>query len=538
MGSSRAGGVERREQFVEKCLKKLASLKSRYPAKSQLKKKLINTILVELYPRGLNTLQLAQIDVQLLVDRPSGVGWVSSTMKVVDKTEKIPNGEDDLEDEGRNNAVKGLRDYTVSLDSQLFLDRFVTSLANLYLIHVYISRHPYFPLILVRVQMYDYSYGRRAPSKQRALISDLTKTTLDKTDKVRFERDFERILQNQGSPRAGPGARSGLQRQIQIENQPAIRSHRPFYILLPLSSPHVIHTPFSNDDVSTRLILQTLETTFATMHTQEKQQKRPPRNTDQRHEAGLGNQIDTGTSIVRHELIKLFRDSDVPKPIKNLGTLFLLKGISRFGEAMGAWTPYAEDMVDMSIFGSELRHLIVQPEAFIDLTADDDTDGGKAADEAEVVAALKFKGRVTRLGEDKTPVLGTKYNAIDLEHEDSDDAGGYNTKTMLQRKSQRQDDPYASRIPFSDIQFDVQGDILQYYKEKRNGVHGQRNRTVASDLQSTFAFSMELLGTDIYGGLHQLAANRLVDPYTVPDWLTGEGGARGGTVKQGKLKKR
>lgn len=90
-----------KSSLADTFLTKLKSLKN-FKNKTQLKKKLINTILVEFYPNGLNTLQLAQIDVQLLVDRPTSSSWISSTVKIVNGSSDIPSNEEDISNDERN----------------------------------------------------------------------------------------------------------------------------------------------------------------------------------------------------------------------------------------------------------------------------------------------------------------------------------------------------------------------------------------------------------------------------------------------------
>ncbi|KAG0686548.1 hypothetical protein C6P40_003828, partial [Pichia californica] len=345
-------------------LKKLEKFKT-IKSKVNLKKKLINILLVEFYPGGLNTLQLAQIDVQLIVDKPNSNLWVSSTAKIVNKTSDIPNNNEENNHICQDKLNK-LTNYTFSLDSQLFLDTFISNLSNLFLTHVYISRHPYYPLILIRVQMYNFSHCKPKDNNiNNNILSNLTNDSLDKIAKLKFENDFQRIINNKKDKNLlnnNKFINNGFQRQIQIQNKPQIIPHKPFYILLPISSPHIIHTPEFSEDISMRLILQTLETTLSYSNQFKNNLKNNNKN------------LFKNSTILNDTKIKIFLDSDISSPIRNLNTIFTLKGISRFSSSIGSWAPYANDLVDISIFGDENKHQIIQPEIYIDLTDDFEID--------------------------------------------------------------------------------------------------------------------------------------------------------------------
>lgn len=538
-----------KETLAKECMKSLEELR-KIKAKTTLKRRLINLILVEFYPSGINTLHLAQIDVQLLVDKPNMNLWVSSTAKLVSKIDEVPDVEiaDDIADEERNAMLTKLSDFPISLDSQLFLDNFIMNLSNLYLTHVYISRHPYYPLLLIRVQMYDYSLKRVTDQASRQLITDLTNSTLDKMERAKFEQDFQSILSHKygktlpssnGTIKHG---KTALQRQIQIQSRPQVRSHKPFYILLPISSPHIIHTPSLIDDVSTKLILQTLETTLSQSRLL-RDEPRKPQGTAHRDK-----RLNSTSAIasLQHEKIMIFRDTDIKRPLRNLNTVFTLKGISRFADVSGAWSPYADDAVDMGVLEEELKHLVVRPEEFVDLTEDSEEDelennSKEKVRERKIVAALKFKGTVGKKKSGR--MFDTKYGSVALpenhgkrvesnrekstrqaEDEDEDEDIG-----ILDAEKLRLNDPYASAIAVSEAQFTVEGDLIAFFKNRNKSRKISRRSLMLKDTQ--FNFQMDLLGNDVYGGLHELAARGDVDPYNVPDWLTGENGNVGGSIK-------
>ncbi|TID22571.1 hypothetical protein CANINC_003346 [Pichia inconspicua] len=508
-------GVTKEELSLE-CRSKLEKL-TQVKSKVQLKRKLINLILTDFYSNGLNTLQLAQIDAQLLVDKPCCNSWVASTVKLVNKIEDVPYNNDDILDKTRNQLIKKLENFNYKLDSQMFLENFIINLSNLYLTHVYISRHPYYELVLIRVQMYDYSVRQHIDLTTRGLISDLTNNTLTQISKNQFEQNFQMILKNRYElASTSKLTKSGLQRQIQMQCKPQVRSHKPFYVLLPLNSPHVIHSPYNSDNIAAKLVMQTLETSLMHIYSKERSMARKSVKL-------MKNPI---SAISVDQKIKIFKDCDIVKPIKNLNSMFMLKGLTRFGSALGAWSPYASGDVDIDILGDEYRHLIINPEDYVDLTSetDDEADSDVVDDsndkgtivkikERLVVSDLRFKGTVRRIDLDTMLNSNVSKNVLN-NHGEMD----INEENFITNESNRLNDKYASIIPIQETKFEVESEIVSMSQEAKR-----------------FNFKLELFGTDVFGGLHELAAKGIVDPYTVPDWLTGQNGPSGGCVKKGRL---
>ena len=72
----------------------------------------------------------------------------------------------------------------------------------------------------------------------------------------------------------------------------------------------------------------------------------------------------------------------------------------------------ADDLVDMGVLGNELRHQILQPEQFVDLSPGAESDPEHA--EREKVAALKFKGCMRKT---KSKELSNAKNKENYEHD-------------------------------------------------------------------------------------------------------------------------
>lgn len=345
--------------------------------KKQTKVRLINAILVDFWRTGLNLLQLAQCDIQYIVDKPNNYSWISSTAK-------FTNGEN----------------YTFSLDSQVFLDRLVHELGSLYLVHVYISKHPHFPLTLVRVQLFDTGVMKReSRSKSKS---------------------------------------------------PDIFSRKPYYLAIPLSSSQIIHGE-TRDQLS-KLILQAVERSIS--------------------------------SSVKQ--IRLSPNTEAP--VKNLESMHIFKGVSRFSQSIGPWAKYADGTVDRSPLADPKEVETEQP------VLDEES-------ERKAIANIRFKGSAEplqpdRLFEDTRPVKQRKLEHL-VENRNYD-------------KSQ-----YSSIAPIQFARFDL------------------------SDREcSEVNIRMRLRGNDIFGGLHEMCARGDADARRIPSWLTGEEGMSSGVITDGVFETR
>lgn len=104
--------------------------------------------------------------------------------------------------------------------------------------------------------------------------------------------------------------------------------------------------------------------------------------------------------------------------------------------------------------------------------------------------------------------------SIDLEEYEQ------NNENFFESEQKRLQNRYASAVPINESKFEIKA---QLEKKKTQG-----------NEKDVFSFTMELTGSDVYGGLHELADQGVIDPCKIPDWLTGEV-PMGGTVVNGKL---
>lgn len=146
------------------------------------KKRIIDRILFDFWLRGLNLLQLSQVDCQLIVDRPKAYSWIKSTVK-----------------DALGNEVPLL------LNPQTFLERLAADLSAVFMTYIYVCRHPSFPLIIIRIQVFDLQPVSGASRSAR----------------------------------------------------PHITSQKAYFFAIPLNSPHIIHSPGS--DMVAKIVMQVVE---------------------------------------------------------------------------------------------------------------------------------------------------------------------------------------------------------------------------------------------------------------------------------------
>lgn len=164
----------------------------KFKKKKLHKRKLIDRLVVDFYSNGLNLLQFAQLDSQLLIEKPLIFYWKSN--RLLDSNDK---------------------EIVINLnDPQLFLNNLLLEISQFYLNHIYISKHPHFPLILIRIQLFD-------------LISDIN------------IQDFK-----------------------SLSTSDSIVSRKPFFIALPLNSSNLISS-YQQDDLISSILLQSIESTLS-----------------------------------------------------------------------------------------------------------------------------------------------------------------------------------------------------------------------------------------------------------------------------------
>lgn len=369
------------------------------------KNRIIDKILFEYWPDGLNLLQLAQIDCQLIVDNSNAYLWVLSTARDAWGAET-----------------------PLALDPQTFLALLARLLSRIFMCYIYVCTHPSMPLVLIRIQVFDLLPGGKGRK-----------------------------------PRAGP-------------ERTHITSHKPYFLAVPMNSPHVIHTP--GNDIVSEVVLQTVE-------------------------ASLGS----ARSLVTLDTPK------AQKPVRSLESMHILKGCSRFANCMGAWTPYADGEADISPLANFEQHSVNR----LDMTR----ISNSPETSAHQLANIRFKGTADgrivseRKFDHTKPVKrrrledsdGSDNNEVSNENSNDSSAAG-----SSKRPKQSQ---YASIAPIRLAEYEIQ-------------------ELWGPDEVSHV--TLRLVGNDVFAGLHELAAGQNVaDAATIPGWLTGEEGLSCGVVRGGRF---
>lgn len=160
----------------------------------KVKRRVLATrIVLEYWPRGMYLYQLAQIDCYLLVHRPLSHYWTSSTAWNARNEKQV-----------------------VRLDFDTFVRCLKEELQKMYLCNVHSFEHPDIPLLICRVQLFDYSNKFRA---------DLSQADHDGAIDLAIKRQ--------------------------------LISRSPYYIAFPMNSPNVVHS--SDEDSYAQLILQSVQ---------------------------------------------------------------------------------------------------------------------------------------------------------------------------------------------------------------------------------------------------------------------------------------
>lgn len=188
------------------------------------------------------------------------------------------------------------------------------------------------------------------------------------------------------------------------------------------------------------------------------------------------------------------------KAVRSLESMHILKSSSRFANSLGAWTPYADGTVDCSPLANISKQL--------DHKASQEVAVSKQ-DQFRKLANIRFKGtaegtlKSERLYDDIRPLKKAKIS----------------NGQLIQRFDE--EGRFSSIAPVRFAQFELNEKI--------------------EDNEELSLVTMKLIGTDVFAGLHELAANAfneheaVVDPRTIPGWLTGEEGINSGKVINGRF---
>lgn len=417
----------KQKELNKKVLREVNEIKhatSKFP-----KRKIIDKLLFEYWSNGLNLLQLSQVDCQLIVDRPNAYYWILSTVRDMDNKE-VP----------------------VLLNPKTFLDQLAKELNLLYMTYIYVCRHPVFPLIIIRIQVFD----------------------------------LQPINASNNA------------------NRPHISSHRPYFLAVPMNSPHIIHS--TGNDIVAKIVLQAVERNIP----------QNPRN-----------------------LLRL-ETSPNQKPIRSLESMHILHGNSRFGNSLGIWTPYADATVDMLPLGPPEKHNLLQEKNESENEDDDDNDD-IGLKKLKQIANLRFKGSINgklkseKLFDDKERagnLRKRRTRMYDSNLNSSDDEEG--TEGF---KSGRNE--FTSVAPIQYSEFIIKDEIKT--KDKVENANPLHQNEMEEDNFSRI--TMKLNGLDVFAGLHEISTkttnktDMIIDPATIPCWLTGEEGTSCGVIKEGKFSK-
>lgn len=422
-----------RRNITQRQLNKIVMFESdKYRKEKTNKKVIIDKMLTEFWPNGLNLLQLSQIDCQLIVDKPQSSSWILSIVK------------DSMS-----------RDAPISLEPKRFLEMLAKDLCVFFMSHIYVCRHPRLPLIIVRIQLFD-----------------LQAASTSKTS-----------------------------------NRPHIISNRACFIAFPMDSAHIIHSP--GNDMVTDIIMQVIE-----------------RNIPQK----------------KTNLVKVVSDKK-QKPTKSLEAMHVLYGNSRFANSLGAWSAYADSSIDSSPLGGIQDHSLFKKSETINET----TTGLKETplENLNRTANIRFRGSPDGLFKSES-LFEEPFSLRESKRRKRSSVEVVNSNDV------KEESQYKSLAPIQYAEFEIQ-EILEDF------VHVETNRTNNDEIENNVyedddtnenndntnegdkytSITVKLSGPDVFAGLHELSVKTpdvhemIVNPYTIPSWLTGEEGRSCGVVNKG-----
>lgn len=169
--------------------------------------------------------------------------------------------------------------------------------------------------------------------------------------------------------------------------------------------------------------------------------------------------------------------------LKSLESLHIIHGNSRFANMLGVWAPYADGKIDISPFDDVENHQVLQKMEFV---GDQDF---------ERIARLRFKGTLDELGSEKL----YEDNAPRKKRKNNDELRNIDKNE------------YSSLTPVQYVEFEIKNE----FKSQKP------------------TLKLKFQGNDVFGGLHELCASGLINPETIPGFLTGEEGLQSGKVDDG-----
>ncbi|EDO18169.1 hypothetical protein Kpol_1031p77 [Vanderwaltozyma polyspora DSM 70294] len=393
----------------------LQGILEHYKRKKVRRRVVASRILLEYWPLGLNLYQIAQIDCHLLIHKPNNYYWNSATA-------------------WKANNEKAL----LIINPDKFIKNLKEDLSKFYLSNIYIFKHPELPLIICRIQLFDFNnmFLTALPERNPDGKNDIQSIELD----VRTYQERE------------------------------LTSRRPFYVAFPENSSIVIHS--SDSDSYAKLILQSVQKTLS-------------------------------------ERVPVLLKPNEDTPVRSLDAMNVINGISRYSQAFGPWKNYADASFDISPFSKPNEHISINGKRII-INDDDD----KSANSSNVIKRIKLENNMLKF---KGTKEGVRKINIEKSISERNKTGGLLSDIDVTTNKNKYPSPYTSLIPISKVEFTMINTI--------------------EESQEDVAIKFKLKGNDIFGGLHQLCDQELIDVSKVPGWLAGENGISSGKIINGDFQK-
>ncbi|QLQ81891.1 hypothetical protein HG537_0G01450 [Torulaspora globosa] len=193
-------------------------------------------------------------------------------------------------------------------------------------------------------------------------------------------------------------------------------------------------------------------------------------------------------------------------PVRSLEALQILQGASRYSNALGPWACYAGVSFEISPLGKIEKHESMRGRRVLSSSEDLPDDSLLEAKRLQHEKAMvRFKG--SSEGVMKRKAYEMKRFSQRIHNPDKESSPSEESEVNVSK--------YSSLVPVEKVEFTLTKDI--------------------PPTSGRVSIKFKFRGNDIFGGLHELCDQGLIQVEKVPGWLAGENGADSGAVMNGEF---
>lgn len=211
--------------------------------------------------------------------------------------------------------------------------------------------------------------------------------------------------------------------------------------------------------------------------------------------------------------------------ITSLEQILIIDGPSRFSQSMGLWNRYAEGNLELSPLGEVEKHESFKGRKII-IRKYDEISNEVDSDDREIKKIRNEKNMIRFKGS-KDGIIDQKVIEIKKTLEKIHNLDDRISRVTLSK--------YTSLVPTQKVEFKIISD--EWKKSNINDeldveLEEQPSRPISSP-----SINIKLRGNDVFGGMHQLCDQNLINIEKLPGFLAGENGNNSGIVINGIFQK-